>query len=67
MGGMLPAIVGPLIVAEPLGSELLDGRKEQIKDEINNYLLICKYVLSRLLLNIGREKWIQAATTNVFS
>ena len=45
LGGLLPAIVGPLLVTDPnsKSNEEINSEKNDIKNEITNYLLICKY------------------------
>ena len=53
LGGLLPAIVGPLIVTEPSGNQIdeLDKHdKETIKREITSYLSICRYHFVMLII-----------------
>jgi len=45
LGGILPAIIGPLIVTEPSDNEsgLDKNGRAIIKKEITSYLLVCRY------------------------
>ena len=45
LGGLLPAIVGPIIVTDPNSkfAQEFNSENEDYKTEIAKYLVICKY------------------------
>ena len=51
LGCLLPAIVGPLIVAEPNANWIQENEngKKGVKEQIESYLLMCTYTPSKLL------------------
>ena len=53
LGGILPAIIGPLIVTEPSDNEesgLDKNERAIIKKEITSYLLVCRYKPMKIII-----------------